>query len=184
VSHILPNVVSCPDLRAPDMSPLGAPHRPDDAPPPDPSEPGELPLPRALRAAFTQSLADASITLRFFAGGWSSFPVDAPYTLVLSSETIYETRSLPALIRLLRLAAGAAHDGKPGDAVSDSLSAATSRLRVSPRTKTLVAAKVLYFGVGGGVSDFTNAVEREHGRVGKVWENELGVGRQIMDIEW
>jgi protein-histidine N-methyltransferase len=166
------------------MSPLGAPHRPDDAPPPDPSEPGELPLPRALRAAFTQSLADAGITLRFFAGGWSSFPVDAPYTLVLSSETIYETRSLPALIRLLRLAASATPAGEDGDAVSDRLSAATSRLRVSPRTKTLVAAKVLYFGVGGGVSDFADAVEREHGRVEKVWENESGVGRQIMDVEW
>jgi protein-histidine N-methyltransferase len=48
----------------------------------------------------------------------------------------------------------------------------------------LVAAKVLYFGVGGGVEGFVRAVEAEGGVVRTVWEHREGVGRRIMRIEW
>jgi protein-histidine N-methyltransferase len=57
----------------------------------------------------------------------------------------------------------------------------------------LVAAKVLYFGVGGGVSEFIHSVEgslqeggqgKGFGKVETVWEKKGGVGRKVMSVEW
>jgi len=50
----------------------------------------------------------------------------------------------------------------------------------------LVAAKVLYFGVGGGVSEFVRTVEGSpwKGKVETVWEKIAGVGRSVMRIRW
>jgi len=53
----------------------------------------------------------------------------------------------------------------------------------------LVAAKVLYFGVGGSVSEFVRAVEgsnnrKKNGRVETVWEKRAGVARSIMRVYW
>jgi protein-histidine N-methyltransferase len=52
----------------------------------------------------------------------------------------------------------------------------------------LVAAKVLYFGVGGSVSEFVQTVEDspglEKGNVETVWEKKAGVGRRVMRIHW
>lgn len=48
----------------------------------------------------------------------------------------------------------------------------------------LVAAKILYFGVGGGVSDFLQAISGHQGRVETVLERKTGVGRKIMRVYW
>lgn len=48
----------------------------------------------------------------------------------------------------------------------------------------LVAAKILYFGVGGGVSDFLRAVEATKARVETVLERKEGVGRKVMRVWW
>jgi protein-histidine N-methyltransferase len=58
----------------------------------------------------------------------------------------------------------------------------------------LVAAKVIYFGVGGGVAEFSRFVEdaayldhdRGHhkGVVETVWERRVGVERQVLRIKW
>jgi len=48
----------------------------------------------------------------------------------------------------------------------------------------LVVAKVLYFGVGGGVQGFVRAVEGEHDTVRTVWEHCEGVGRIFMCVGW
>ena len=47
-----------------------------------------------------------------------------------------------------------------------------------------MAAKVVYFGVGGGVSEFVSAVEGEGRSVETVWEKKEGVGRVIMRVKW
>ena len=51
-----------------------------------------------------------------------------------------------------------------------------------------VAAKVLYFGVGGGISDFIEAVQsRKPGRSGTVstvLEKTAGIGRKVLRVEW
>ncbi|KAF8597630.1 hypothetical protein BDV93DRAFT_396198, partial [Ceratobasidium sp. AG-I] len=99
----------------------------------DPSEPGELTFSPALQSAFLASLDEHRIKIRLFSGPWDKYDVQEVlgstesqyYDLVLTSETIYQPLSLPSLVRLLREATGS--------------------------TGTcLVAAKLVYFGVGGG----------------------------------
>jgi protein-histidine N-methyltransferase len=113
-----------------------------------------------LLAAFAESLATYSITLRFFSGSWEAFEMDgAGYDLVLASETIYRLESLRPLARVLRRSC-------ERDAAC------------------LVAAKVLYFGVGGGVAEFVRVVESMGGTIESAWERNVGVGRRIMRVVW
>lgn len=48
----------------------------------------------------------------------------------------------------------------------------------------LVAAKVLYFGVGGGIDDFSEAVSRVGGKMEVVSELKTGVGRKVVRVRW
>jgi len=159
------------------MSPSSADYRAsaEDAverPPADPTVPGELTITPSLKNAFTVSLTKLGISLAFFSGPWESLTThfqsgEAQHDIVLTSETIYRTEALPELIQLLHQACT---DAEP---------------------LCLVAAKVLYFGVGGGVSEFvrtlgSNAMVDKgcSGRVETVWERKVGVGRKIMRIDW
>ncbi|KAF9492580.1 hypothetical protein BDN71DRAFT_1451286 [Pleurotus eryngii] len=142
----------------------------------DSTAPGELPITPELVTAFRDSLLMFNISLRFFSGSWETFDIDESlslprdrgdaanrdrtYDVVLTSETIYRVESLSALIELMQKAVG------------------------QHEYQCLVAAKVLYFGVGGGVSEFVARVEGQSGRVGTVWENSGGVGRKIMRVQW
>ena len=152
--------------------------------------PGGLTVTRALRDAFKTSLDAHRLRLRFFAGGWSTLPEclarqgrppPPPYDIVLASETVYRTEALSAFLGVLRTATVTTTTDMPTAA-----SAAAPRDVVEVRNSPLclVAAKVLYFGVGGGVQAFVSAVEGEHGKVRTVWEHREGVGRVIMRIEW
>ncbi|KAJ7467027.1 hypothetical protein FB451DRAFT_1259900 [Mycena latifolia] len=154
------------------ISPASAEYRasaPEECPPADPTVPGELPITPALKTAFTASLASHGISLAFSSGSWESLTthIDTKSDIVLTSETIYRAEALPALIALLHKACS---DTQP---------------------LCLVAAKVLYFGVGGGASEFVRTLESramvEKGCAGKaesVWERKFGVGRKIMRIQW
>ncbi|TFK49232.1 hypothetical protein OE88DRAFT_1719714 [Heliocybe sulcata] len=160
----------------------------DDAP-----RPNELPVTPELTAAFLASLASLNITLRFFSGSWESFDLSSTggkYNIVLTSETIYRTDSLGSLIQLL--------SDTQGHCDLETLTEAKLSLSASQNQDTalcLIAAKVLYFGVGGGVSEFTRAVEdptayayegrrRRKGKVRTVWEKTGGVGRKVLQVEW
>ncbi|KAF7311503.1 hypothetical protein MKEN_01052600 [Mycena kentingensis (nom. inval.)] len=130
----------------------------------DAASPGELQITPELKAAFIASLEKYKLRLRFFSGPWeeltSQLTSGALFDIVLTSETIYRLDSVPALIALLHAASG-------------------------EQTICLVAAKVLYFGVGGGVSEFVGVLESERkGTARTVWERTLGVGRKILQIEW
>lgn len=48
----------------------------------------------------------------------------------------------------------------------------------------LVAGKVLYFGVGGGIDDFSEAVGKVGGKMEVVSEWKTGVGRKVVRIRW
>jgi len=169
------------------VSPLSAPYRAsapdadsdsdsDDRAPPHTSghghqrKPGALTVTPALLAAFRTSLDAHRVCLRFFSGGWTSLRARMaqvgrpPYDIVLASETIYRTDALGPFLGVLR--------------------AATATAEASQHPLCLVAAKVLYFGVGGGVQEFVRAVEDERGTVHTVWEHREGVGRRIMRVEW
>ncbi|KAI0646621.1 hypothetical protein C8Q79DRAFT_963605 [Trametes meyenii] len=168
----------------------------------DATEPGEIPITPALTAAFLKSLDDYGIHLRFFAGSWSAFDVEqagGSYHMVLTSETIYRTDSLPSLVNLLQRASAVPPTISEDATVA--LSDSTSRLSVSDQIDLqrlsgepylcLVAAKLVYFGVGGGVNEFVQAVEgsREQaivrrGDVRTIWERTHGVKRSIMQVKW
>lgn len=222
-----------------DMSPLSASYRSTLPPPtqnseedseetqidhpnPSSSTPGELTFTPSLLTAFTSSLSQHNIHLRFFIGSWDGFDVGSVwrstplksdgtakgpyYDIVLTSETIYRSESLPALLRILRSASsGSAEKTLEERAAELSLDASTSGAGSkggdvkgedgAAQGLCLVAAKVLYFGVGGGVQDFVRAVEdgqgvqdesedRGKGRVETVWERKEGVGRKIMRARW
>ncbi|KAJ7646574.1 hypothetical protein FB45DRAFT_1098493 [Roridomyces roridus] len=141
-------------------------------PPTEPTASGELPLTPTLKAAFVASLSKYGIKLTFSSGAWGSLHAhlestsEPTYDVVVTSETIYRTESLHALIELLHRVSG-------------------------PNTMCLVAAKVLYFGVGGGVSEFSAALQskaiieaRCAGKAESVWDRKIGVGRKILRIEW
>jgi len=144
-------------------------------------KPGGLTVTQELLDAFTASLDAHKVRLCFFAGSWASLRERLPhqgrppYDIVIASETIYRTEALDAFLGVLRTATATP--------VADATSLLGQDVVVRPPL-CLVAAKVLYFGVGGGVEGFVHAVEREHGTVRTVWEHRGGVGRIIMRVEW
>lgn len=176
---------------SPDTSPASASYRETEADADEtdgeqPSDLTEITITPNLKSAFLSCLESYKIHLRFFSGPWDAFvPAldgEPSYDLVLTSETIYRSESLPSLLDLLQKSCGVL----PLDAlVTSKLSLDQTKATTTTTTATcLVAAKVLYFGVGGGVSDFISAVNSRGGKVETVWENKGGVGRKIMKIDW
>lgn len=149
----------------------------------DPTSPSEFQITPELKAAFIASLHEHKLSLRFFSGSWETFDVansGGKYDVVLTSETIYRTESLPSLINLMQIASSSS---------SASLGSTVDSRKLSP--VCLVAAKLIYFGVGGGVSEFVDAVMRpgapggeKKGRVETVWESNVGVGRRVILVRW
>ncbi|KAG8948277.1 hypothetical protein FRC04_009915 [Tulasnella sp. 424] len=130
-------------------------------------EPGDVIIDEALLETFKASLRLHNITLRFISGAWSNFVFTSTLSeidFILTSETIYNTASVPSLISVMKRS----RDNVGG-------------LRQIPPV-IFVAAKVLYFGVGGGVKEFGRSVEEEDGETEVVWEVTHGVGRQILRV--
>lgn len=142
----------------------------------------ELDITPELLENFQQDLTKRGITVDFISGAWSTAFVDLVFssssmeengrnnqTLVLASETIYSPSSLGAfsetLLALLQR------------------SAATTE---ASKSRALVAAKKVYFGVGGGVDEFLAVLkEASHGSDVDVNEVDIisgGVGRVILEV--
>ncbi|KAJ3571275.1 hypothetical protein NP233_g3854 [Leucocoprinus birnbaumii] len=149
----------------------------EDLPFPVTPEPFELPISPSLKSAFLTSLKTYNITLRFFPGSWSSFSTQLStlhpevFDLVLTSETIYRIDSLPSLVDTMRLACRGSREAVEGG--------------VERKGECFVAAKVLYFGVGGGVSDFVDFVEKRGiAKTEIVKERKTGVGRVVLSLRF
>lgn len=144
--------------------------------PPGFTQDEELDITPELLDAFKADLTRRGISLSFISGAWSPEFVDLVFsspsegecqTLVLASETIYSPLSLVAfsetLLALLRRSS------------SDSI-----------KTRALVAAKKVYFGVGGGVDEFLatlkNVCADELEVQQKVDIQSEGVGRVVLEI--
>ncbi|KAL4883650.1 hypothetical protein BJY04DRAFT_216001 [Aspergillus karnatakaensis] len=137
------------------------------------SEDEELDMTPSLIERFQNDLTNRGITISFISGAWSpsfvelvfSSPALTGYkTLILASETIYSPASLVAF--------------------SETLLALLQRPSVESRA--LIAAKKVYFGVGGGIDEFL-AVLRGVSAEGLKVEERLdvksaGVGRVILEI--
>ena len=163
------------------------------APTLDITAPGELPITPELKTAFLSSLAALNITIRFFSGSWNTFNPASTigsdcYNVILTSETIYRMDSLESLVDLMQ----AACIGKTKESLDGLISTSTisekstdeDTFGASCPYQCLVAAKVLYFGVGGGVLEFLKWIERRKGRAMTVQERKVGVGRKIIRVEW
>ncbi|KAL3246937.1 hypothetical protein ABHI18_012572 [Aspergillus niger] len=132
-----------------------------------------------LIQSFQEDLSARGITISFISGAWSPAFVDLVFsqqeshsqTLVLASETIYSPASLGAF--------------------SETLIALLRRAAVTPgqQSGALVAAKKVYFGVGGGVDEFLAVLGGVAGAQGvKVDVQERldvkseGVGRVVLGV--
>ncbi|GAB7351773.1 hypothetical protein MBLNU459_g2348t1 [Dothideomycetes sp. NU459] len=139
---------------------------------PDGPGSGDLDVTPALLAAFTADLAAAGVALNLVSGPWSPalaalLPPAAPDlgALVLAAETIYSPASTRAFVDLLVLL--------------------LARVRMA---KAVVAAKRIYFGVGGSV-DLMKEMCAEKGAVAYEVENagvagmDAGVGRALVEVQ-
>lgn len=130
-------------------------------------EEGELEITAELLQAFHDKLSSSRISLHLFSGCWgpefvsyvtSSMPFGETSSLVLAAETIYS----PAATKFFT------------DALMEILK--------SQKSSALVAAKMVYFGVGGSIEDFCDAVRFLNGTVQKIREEADGVRRAIIEV--
>ncbi|KAK8861231.1 hypothetical protein IAR55_002050 [Kwoniella newhampshirensis] len=130
------------------------------------------------------------------------------YAMVLTAETIYAEDSTPALISVLKAAIksdpnekitekeeGEGESQKKEIELEDSLGdlsvkddgARWSRIPLRERSNegfVLVAAKILYFGVGGGLQAFLHQIENDGAHWSTVKDWVRGVGRKVVQVGW
>lgn len=101
-------------------------------------------------------------TCKFYSGDWESFTNvigdDVKYDIILTSETIYNPDNQLKLLNVFKRTL------KKGGSV-------------------YLAAKVYYFGVGGGIRQFEELVKKDgHFKSEIVWKCETGVQREVLRI--
>jgi protein-histidine N-methyltransferase len=127
---------------------------------------GELEITAELLQTFHERLHSSNISLHFFSGGWSpefvqNIAKEMPGqdgALVLAAETIYS----PAALKFF------------ADALMDIL---------DEKSSALVAAKKVYFGVGGSMEDFCQAVRLKNGSAVEIREESDGVRRAVVEVK-
>lgn len=134
---------------------------------------GELELLPGVTDAFKAHLASSNITLSFLSGAWSEDFVNLLYglpgadsnaaTLLLGAETIYSPFALQAYT----------------ETTFSVLLREQARQGVPPAV-ALVAAKRMYFGVGGSLDDFVERARQRGGDVTTLREEAGGVRRGVV----
>ncbi|PFH55261.1 hypothetical protein XA68_10234 [Ophiocordyceps unilateralis] len=137
----------------------------------------ELELGPEVLQAFVAHLSQHRVTLFFVSGAWSHDLVQivnhlpsvmpetcalSPVTLILGAETIYSPLALRAFVETLL-------------ALLD-----REKNKLGGHAEALVAAKKLYFGVGGSLCDFIADVESRGARVTLLREEAEGVRRGVV----
>ncbi|EPS40940.1 hypothetical protein H072_5176 [Dactylellina haptotyla CBS 200.50] len=130
-----------------------------------PIEPREIELSQTILTSFLTALSSRNITISFLSGSWSptmislihgtEYPSTNPekmYSLLLASETIYSLDSIPPFVDMIEHTLDATHG------------------------TAYIAAKDVYFGVGGSVKDFVAFVESKQWKWTVVREEKRGVG--------
>jgi protein-histidine N-methyltransferase len=137
----------------------------------------ELELTPEVLEAFKLSLSSHRITLSFLSGAWSSelidllyrsgLPADLPATtktLLLGSETIYSPFALESFSVALLAILQRERAERPGG-----------------EARALIAAKRLYFGVGGSLDDFVDKMRGLGTSVRTLFEETQGVHRGVVE---
>ncbi|KAK4239688.1 hypothetical protein C8A03DRAFT_42690 [Achaetomium macrosporum] len=138
---------------------------------------GELELTPEVLEAFRLSLSLNCITLSFLSGAWSTDFVDILYrsgiptslpettrALVLGSETIYSPFALESFSSILLSVLQRERQERP-----------------SGNARALVAAKRLYFGVGGSLDDFVERMKGLGAAIRVLFEETQGVHRGVVE---
>lgn len=134
-------------------------------------EEGELDNTPEIIQAFLAALTDHNISLYFFSGSWSPAFIElvsaemntsTSQLTIIGAETIYSPVALQAFaVTLLGLIATMKDVQKSG----------------------LVAAKLVYFGVGGSMEDFCEIMRNDGKSVEKIREESDGVRRATVEIK-
>jgi len=137
---------------------------------------GELELPPEVKEAFVSFLLTSNIVLSFVSGGWSPEFVDLLYqpaatpdlfaesgVVVVGAETIYSPFALSLFAETLL-----------------SILRRESQARPTPQAVAVVAAKRLYFGVGGSLDDFVDKMRSSGALVEGIREETEGVRRGVV----
>lgn len=141
---------------------------------------GELEITESLLKAFKDYLVSSAINLSFISGGWCPEFVDLIYdtastlpssstngrTLVLGAETIYSPFALSSFTNVLFHILRKERDEQP-----------------SWTAAAIIAAKRLYFGVGGSLDDFANKIRELGVAVRTMREETEGVRRGVVQCE-
>ena len=141
-----------------------------------PQASGDLEVTPELCKEFIVDLQSRAIEIRVVSGSWGppfvklipTFPLRNPGpplpTIILASETIYSPDTLAIFT----------------DALIGSVRAAEN---VGGTAVGLVAAKKVYFGVGGGVDEFLSVLQEKGGEAKVVWESDgPGITRVILEV--
>ncbi|PGH00389.1 hypothetical protein GX51_05797 [Blastomyces parvus] len=177
----------------------------------DDDEQPDLDIEPALLSAFREDLCARGICLSFISGTWSpafvelALPSSQPRgtnLLILASETIYSPSSLHAfsetLLALLRRGGGLGFTCTPTSALPREPAAGSAISDKTPpakyNSKGLIAAKEVYFGVGGGVDEFLSVMRDVGRREGRASDDDgfsvkeraeirnEGVGRLVLEV--
>ena len=137
---------------------------------------GDLEITKSLLSEFLKDLSGKAIYLTGLSGSWGDAfcqliqPLKGPpcqektEVVFLASETIYSPASIRPFTEVL-------------------MKVLTSTRSAGGRAKALIAAKRVYFGVGGGVDEFLQILEEYHVTANPVWESPgLGVRRIILEV--
>ena len=132
---------------------------------------GELEIDADLLQAFNSSLKSHDVKLSFFSGAWSSefarvviqtTGLGPAQLTILSAETIYSPAALKSFADTLLSLLNGMPEG---------------------RKTALIAAKKVYFGVGGSIEDFCDAVRAEGAGVQQIREESDGVRRAVVEVK-
>lgn len=134
-------------------------------------EPGDLEMDDHMLDQFEEDLSKFGIQLQFFAGGWDTLELEMPADILLSSETTYSLETIPFLSHALKTSSWPTDD--------------TDMAGIDLKTSLcLIASKILYFGVGGGIEPFRSEVVAHQGWCKQVRSFTAGVGRGVLQIGW
>ena len=132
---------------------------------------GELEIDEELLHAFLGCLASHRITVSFFSGAWctefvqlvvSTMGSDSAQSTIIGAETIYSPAAL--------------------NSFAQSLLGLLKTLPTGEKS-SLVAAKKVYFGVGGSMEDFCDSVRAEGFQVELIREESDGVRRAVVEVK-
>lgn len=120
---------------------------------------------------------EAGISFNFISGPWGK---DFETAITSSSETTADSSTFAAYPNLLILASETIYDLQSLPAFTDTV--INLLQQHGGRSRAWLAAKKLYFGVGGGVDAFVHETEKRGGAVREIMNVKQGVGRVVLEV--